>query len=362
MKLLRFECVMRKAVMCRPVTTILCLLALIFIASTVFIMVNEKVGLNKATAMIMPAFLGELGIVECQYSSTQFSILAALVVSVAFIAIVTARITNSFIEFSQRGGSVMKKVNFSDHIIIAGWNFQGERIVRELLQTETKIHRHREIVILANCELRPTKDERVEFVKGDPTQNDDLIRAGVKKADSVIVLSDMAKPSNDSDAEALMITLAVETLNRKVHTCVQIVNSLNRIHLERAHADEIICLDQLGGNLMIAAALGHGISKIINELLTFNMGSEFYRYEVKSSNQLIGKEYSNAIQILAKKGVLLIGIETSVSEELKKNLCQDILHFSESEDRVIIVNPQGPYRIQEGDALFLIAESAPRDL
>ena len=120
-----------------------------------------------------------------------------------------------------------KKVNFSNHTIVCGWNFQGERIVEELLSATTK--RQRGIVILTDSDKRPVKDERVEFINGDPTQDENLLRAGVERANSVIVLTDFNKGANESDAEALMIILAVESLNRKVHTCAQIMNSANRI-------------------------------------------------------------------------------------------------------------------------------------
>jgi len=51
------------------------------------------------------------------------------------------------------------------------------------------------------------------------------------------------KEANAGDAAALMVVLVVESLNHEVHTCVQIMNSANHGHLERAHADEIIYLD-----------------------------------------------------------------------------------------------------------------------
>jgi len=142
-----------------------------------------------------------------------------------------------------------KRVNFSGHTIICGWNFQGKRIVRELLLANVK--QQRGIVILTDSEERVVKDERVAFINGDPTQDKNLLRAGVERASSVIVLTDFTKGANEADAEALRVVLAVESLNRKVHTCVQIMNSANRTHLERAHADEIICLDQVGVALLL---------------------------------------------------------------------------------------------------------------
>ena len=254
----------------------------------------------------------------------------------------------------------MKKVNFSGHTIICGWNFQGERIVSQLTSPDQK--RYRQIVVLADIERRPEIKECVEFIRGDPTQDENLVRAGVMKADSLIVLTELNKGPNEADAEALMVVLAVESLNRKIHTCVQILNSANRMHLERAHADEIICLDQIGGNLVVASALNHGVSHIVGELLTFDTGSEFYRYDGHISDALVGKEFAEAVQVLAQQRVILMAVETDLSEELRKQLSADVLYELPEEKRVMVVNPQSQYRIREGDALFVIAESKPDKL
>lgn len=360
MKPRQFTRFLRKQLVRRPLIAVVFLLIFVYFWATFLIMVYEKVGFVRATTMIIPAFLGELGILESRSVITQLSVLLALSGSVGFLVIITAKITSMFVEFCRRGGSIVKKVNLSDHIIICGWNFQGERIVGELRRSGVKSHRA--LVILANCEKRPVKDEKVEFVKGDPTQDESLIRAGIKRADSVIVLSDLTKPANEADAEALMIILAVESLNREVHSCVQILNSANRIHFERAHADEIVCLDQIGGNLVVASALNHGTSQVVSELLTFDSGSEFYRYESRLSDKFVEKEFSDAVQALAKQRIILLGFETDDSEEVRQRLSNDILHSLESEGRIIVVNPQDQYRIRQGDVLFLIAESAPTDL
>ncbi len=353
---------LRKQFTKRPLTVVVILLILLYFCAAFLLWVYDE-NINsffQATTMIIPAFLGELGAMEERPLITQVSVLLALASSVAFLAVITAKITSMFVEFCRRGGSIMKKVHSSDHIVICGWNFQGERIVRELLHSGAAARR--EIIILADCEIRPVKEEKIEFVKGDPTQDECLIRAGIKRANSTIVLSDLTKPANEADAEALMIILAVESLNRKVHSCVQIANSSNRIHFERAHADEVICLDQIGGNLVVASALNHGTSRVVSELLTFDFGSEFYRYDAPLSDELIGKEFSDAVQSLAKQRIILLGFETDDSEELRQKLSNDILHSLESGGRIVIVNPQNQYQIRQGDALFLIAESAPTAL
>lgn len=349
-----------KKVVHRPVLSILLLLVFVYFVAVFIVMAYEKVGFGDATAMILPTFFGELGVMESRFLAVRMSIVAGLVASITFLAIITAKITSSLLEFLRRGGSMTKKVKFSGHIIICGWNFQGERIINHLLSPDQK--RYRQIVVLANVEQRPVKDERIEFIMGDPTQDGDLVRAGVMRADSIIVLTDFTKGPNEADAEALMVVLAVESLNREVHTCVQLLNSANRMHLERAHADEIICLDQIGGNLVVSSALNHGLSHVVSELLTFNIGSEFYRYDGHISGATLGREFAEAVQVLAQRRMILLAVETNDSEDLRRQLSADILYKLREEERVMVVNPQSQYKIRQGDALFVIAESEPLEL
>jgi len=326
--------------MLRPILSILILLLIIYLGSALVIMAYEGIDFASANMEILPAFFGELGIIESPYVAVQISIIIGMIASVTVIVIITAKITSVFVEFMSRGGVMAKKVNLSGHTLICGWNFQGERIIGELFSAD--IRQHRGVVVLNDSEMRPFKDERVEFIKGDPSQDN--------------------KGANEADAEALMVVLAVESLNPKVHTCAQIVNSANRMHLERAHADEIICLDQVGGSLAVASALNHGVSRIVSELLSFDLGSEFYRYDRPISDKLVGKEFTEAVQLLAQKHILLLAIETDYSEELVKQMSHDVLYNLPEEDRVMVVNPQSNYEIRQGDALFVIAESEPHKL
>jgi len=344
----------------RPILSILFLLLVIYFGAVLVIMTYEKIDFVGANLEILPAFLGELGIIESPYVAVQISIIVGMIASITVLVIITAKITSVFVEFVRRGGIMAKKVNLSGHTIICGWNFQGERVISELFSAD--VRQQRGVVVLNDNEKRPFKDERVEFIKGDPSQDKDLVRAGIMKADSVIVLTDLNKGANEADAEALMVVLAVESLNRVVHTCVQIVNSANRMHLERAHADEIICLDQVGGSLAVASALNHGVSRIVSELLNFNLGSEFYRYDRPISNKLVGKEFCEAVQVLAQKRILLLAVETDYSKELLQQMDADVVYNLPEEDRIMMVNPQSDYSIRQGDALFVIAESEPHKL
>ena len=58
----------------------------------------------------------------------------------------------------------------------------------------------------------------------------------------------------------------------------------------------------------------------------FNSGNEFYRLDGPVPADLIGKEFSEAVAFMAKRRILLVGFETTYSEELKQQLPDDLLH------------------------------------
>lgn len=118
----------------RPILSILLLLAVIYFGATLIIMAYEKVSFVTANMKILPAFFGEIGIIESPYVAVQISIIVGMIASVTVIVIITAKITSVFVEFVRRGGIMAKKVNLSGHTIICGWNFQGERVISDLLQ------------------------------------------------------------------------------------------------------------------------------------------------------------------------------------------------------------------------------------
>jgi voltage-gated potassium channel len=349
-----------RRIILRPVLSILVALVVIFIVASTVIMMTEHIGYGNAVLKVFPSFLGEIGEIGDPNLLARISIVVGLLVSISFIVIITGKITSVLVDFLRRGGSMAKKANFSGHSIICGWNFQGEQIVKDLMEANGKSQRG--IVILANKEERPLKDVRVEFINGDPSNDEDLKRAGIERASNVIVLTDFTKDASTADAQAIMIALAVESLNRDVHSCVQIMNSANTSHLKHAHVDEIISLDQMGGSLAVFSALNHGVSTIISELLTFNKGSEIYRYSRPLSDEVVGKEYSLVAQNLATRHMSLLAVETDSTEELMKLDNVDVLHQLPENNRVIIVNPQSDYTIHQGDALFIVSESEPARL
>jgi len=318
----------------------------------------EKVGLGDAVVILLPPILGQLGTIV--KSPTGVAIILSLLIYMLSLAVIFGKMAESLINLSLKGGIIVKKVNYKNHIVICGWNYQGTKIIDNLLSDDicSKIP----IVILADLEKVPYDSDNVDFIRGCPYKKEDLIRAGIPTADTAIILTDIRhEKTSNPDADALMIALAIEDLNKDVYTCVQLLCSDNRIHLENAHADEIICLDQFGVNLVTSCALNHGLSNILNELLTFKKGYEIYKYKGNIPDKYVGKSFVEVGKQLLDTQKILVAIETKKDDYVIKECTEEWLHSS-GEGKIVMINPGEKYRIRKDDTLFIISETEPTEL
>jgi len=259
--------------------------------------------------------------------------------------------------FNLRGGSVLMRVN-DDHVVICGWNFQGGRIIRELLRGSDS-----DIVVIPGSET-PDKaevsDSRVRVVPGLPTEDDVLDSANIQRARAAIILTDAKLRPIDADAKTLMVVLAIESKNSNVYTCAQVMDSANRVHLQRANVDEVILLDLLGANLAVAAAINPGISRVVGELLTFDEGSEFYRID-PLPELLLQRPFNEAASICRDQRMILIAVETGSRDRVPHSLpSRDrALEEIQNSGRTVMINPDN-FVIGEGDSLFVISAERPR--
>ena len=169
-------------------------------------------------SIVLQTDVTELGYFEI--NPTGFASMLGLFVYAGFLCILIGKAAEVLVSISLKGGVIMKKVRCKNHFIICGWNYQGSKIIESLL-SESK-HHEKPIVILADLDKPPFDSDKVDFISGKPWRKEDLIKAGILDADSAIILTDIrSEKSQNPDADALMITLAIESLNKDVHTSVQ---------------------------------------------------------------------------------------------------------------------------------------------
>lgn len=203
-----------------------------------------------------------------------------MVVGIGVLALITANVASIFVEKKIIEDFGMDSYNFEGHIIICEWNYRSERILNELhLKPETE---KTNIVLIADIDKKPINDKHLFFVKGE-VNDETLDKANLKKAKTVIILGDDNLDYKQRDAKVILSTLNVESINKDAYTIVEILNEKNIETCKRANADEIIVSSKISSNLISTAAINHGISKVITDIVTYEYGSQLFKIPVRES-------------------------------------------------------------------------------
>ena len=267
----------------------------------------------------------------------------------------------------------------SDHYVICNWNDLGDQIIREL--HAAVLGERRAIVIVTDQPERVPKVEpetdddpyhNVFVIPGDPTSDRILARASIAQAETAIVLSD-PREGKYADTKSVLIALAIEAIEPRVHTIVELLNSRSRIHFRYTHVDEVVCVDELTEKLLAQTAITHGLSEFYMRLLTATEDTNEV-YVVAVPEAWVGRTYRELEHALVEydcEDVILVGVQT---EEARTEDGEKVTnrHARELTTRVLTINP--PCReslppdaalkhrdtvLQATDRLFLIAYSPP---
>ncbi|MDP2872223.1 MAG: ion channel [Bacillota bacterium] len=227
-----------------------------------------------------------------------------MVMGIGFLGIFTATVASVLIDRLLRDGRGLAPVRTAEHILICGWNDKGRLIVREL-RSETD----RPVVILADLPERPYEGDGVTFVRGRPYTEESLNKASLSSASVAIVLADESE-GPASDARSVLTVLAVESLHREVHTCVEVLDRENVEHLRRAGANELLPTNELIGCLLARASLHPGVVDAVSDLAMADAGAEVYVMEVPAA--LAGVKFDDALpRLRASHKAIVIGVRAA---------------------------------------------------
>ncbi|MGD8719670.1 MAG: NAD-binding protein [Candidatus Zixiibacteriota bacterium] len=258
---------------------------------------------------------------------------------IGFVSIVTASIASALVVEKLEAGRGMKKLHLRDHVVICGWNSGGATILEEL----SAVVNGRDLVVVADMDEEPwagrTGGREVHFVRGDCTDEEVLERANAGRAHTAIVLADTSggRSYDDADARTILAVLTVETMNRDVYTCAELVNHKNRVHLERVHVDEVVVSGEYGGKILAHSAVYHGMSQVLSDLLTGDEGSEFYRVPVPA--EVRGKDFEAALDYFRRE---------------HRSIVIAVMRGDKA-----LVNPEVGFALEDGDELAIIALDDP---
>ena len=122
-------------------------------------------------------------------------------IGISLVSLLTASISSIFVAQKIREGKGLEKLNLNDHLILCGWNPNGERMLNAM-QFLNRGKRENLVLIneLNEEDVTQLKNRyrrlKIDFVSGDFTQEEILERASVRTANTVVVIP------NTSGAEA----------------------------------------------------------------------------------------------------------------------------------------------------------------
>lgn len=228
---------------------------------------------------------------EEKFPLTTFGKLASVMIiafGIGIVAYITADVASVLTRYRLSEVSDMSK--YKDHYVICNWSPRGEKVITEL-HDKFSPERNSEIGVLTTSEYSPASlskhsMDRVHFVEGDPASRQALERVGAKDAKAIIVLANSRSAAADGETAQIVINIwnMVREIEhegrRRPRIVAEIVDPRKRDLLAEAHADEIICGENLAIGTLAQSALYPGISKVFTELLDYSgSSSEFYMIE-----------------------------------------------------------------------------------
>ena len=256
-----------------------------------------------------------------------------MIVGVGVLAILSASLASFLVSKKIKEDLGMCSYQFENHIILCEWNYRAEVILKEFRQDSD--FANAPIVLIADIDRKPIDDDHLYFIQGK-VSDETLTKANVVKAKTAIILGNDNLEHNARDATTILSTLTIESLAPSVYTIVELMNAGYADTCKKAHADEIIVSSHLSSMLISQAAINHGITYIISDLLTFEDGTnKLYKVPVPKS----------------KVGLSFIDVFVHIKEMYQST----VVALQRGLQGEVICNPSNQHKLNSEDYLIIIA-------
>jgi len=201
---------------------------------------------------------------------------------------------------------VEKKVEaLKEHYIICGYGRMGSLICKEFSAKPLPF-----VVVEKSPEvIEKLKEEGYLFLHGNATDDETLLKAGIKRAKGLITVV-------TQDTENVYITLTARGLNHNLYILARAGEEGSEIKLQRAGASKVISPYLIGGSRMAQAVLRPNVVDFI-EIATGHENLELQMEELRipTRSRFIGENLVSS-GFRKEAGVIIIGIKKSSGKML----------------------------------------------
>jgi voltage-gated potassium channel len=197
----------------------------------------------------------------------------------------------------------IKKLN--NHYIVCGGGETGRHVLEELIN-------NREPVVLIehdedNIERSMIIGEDLLYIKGDATDDQNLIAAGIERASGIII-------SLPSDKDNLYVTMTARMLNRKIRIISRMVDQKLELKLKTAGANNVVSPNYIGGLRMASEMLRPAVVDFLDSMLRSSQGHlRIHQIVVTGQSSFIGKSIAES-GLKTKFDLLVLGLKLPAQE------------------------------------------------
>ena len=238
-----------------------------------------------------------------------------MALGVATVGIVTGRIASFLVnkQIKARGGLIVVERR-KGHFIICGWKEGLENILENILKVNPQL-RPSNIVIINDADPEQIDHiksipqlKNIKYLKGDYIDEKVLGRANLKNASTALVLADSSRNFSvqEVDSRTVMAVITIDSMNKNIYTCAEILDEKFEKYLKLANCDEIILSREHSRILIANAASASGISHIASELLLPTHGGLLTE---EIPQRLVGKSFRDLQEhYRVRYGDIVIGV------------------------------------------------------
>jgi voltage-gated potassium channel len=259
---------------------------------------------------------------------TIFLIITSVSIFGYVISVITEYISNNNLIEDIKQRKVQSKIDkLRNHTIVCGYGRNGKQAVSKL-----KSHHKPCVIIESRAELMEgfDFDSEVMYIKGNATDDESLLKAGIKNAAHIIT-------TLPSDADNLYVVLSSRQLNSTITIVSRASNDSSYSKLKIAGADNVIMPDKLGGAHMASLVITPDIIEFIDRL---SVAGDNVTNLVEILTDDLPKEYLSKsiydLDLRKTTGCTVIGLKTP--------------------DREYIINPEASTKLTPNSKLILLGK------
>ena len=256
----------------------------------------------------------------------RLSAMALLIVGVAVFGALSGKFASSILDRQhKKDRGLLKMTNLKNHFLICGWKPGFEKILEGILEANPEIPADR-IVIVNNASRSEIeriqaneKLKAINFLHGDFTDEDVLLKAQIKKAERALILADQSKEYStlETDSRSVLAVITIKNLNPKIYCVAEITDAKFEKHLSLARCDEIILTADYEQNLLVQASSGKGMSHILRELVAEEDSAVLVLQDIPEI--FVGKPYGTYKSSLKTKEILIGILENTGNFYIRRN-------------------------------------------